>query len=87
MSIEYPGKVLCPNCKNFIVLDYTGDIAFSPDLLSIKVEMPQSSKSGSDANKNKQDIDPIGHFLLICKFCKVIISAIPGDIYLMRYSH
>ena len=86
MSIEYPGKVLCPNCKNFISLDFSEAIANTTDILSLKVNIPQSAKSGSDANKNKQDINPEGHYLLICKFCKVILGVIPGDTFLWKHS-
>lgn len=86
LSIVYPGKVLCPNCKNYINLNYSDSIAQTSDMLSIQIKMPQTSHSGSDANKNNQKLGLEAHYLLICKHCTVILGTVPGSMFLMKYS-
>ena len=86
MVIQYPAKVKCPKCDNSIKIDYSYDVGETSDLLSIGVEMPQSTRSGSDSRQNKQSIGLVGHYLIVCQHCFTIIGIIPGDDYLYKNS-
>ena len=73
MVVIYPEYFICPNCKENIQLDYSKDRAQTNDLMAMRVEMPQSQRSGSDARKNKQ-VNTDDYDVIFCTKCKVILG-------------
>jgi len=54
-------------------LDYSKDLAQTDDLMAMRVKMPQSQKSGSDAKKNKQ-VKKDDYDVIFCTKCTVILG-------------
>ncbi|MFX0139380.1 MAG: hypothetical protein ACFFDN_37415, partial [Candidatus Hodarchaeota archaeon] len=59
--------------KEPIQLDYSKDMAKTEDLMAMRVDIPQSQKSGSDARKNKQ-VKMSDYDVIFCTKCKVILG-------------
>ncbi len=73
MVVIYPEHLSCPSCKETIQLDYSKDIAQTEDLMAMRVKMPQSQRSGSDAKKNKQ-VKKDDYDVIFCTKCTVILG-------------
>ena len=73
MVVIYPENFICPNCKENIQLDYTKERAQTDDMMAMRVEMPLSNRSGSDARKNKE-VKKDNYDVIFCTKCKVILG-------------
>ncbi len=73
MVIIYPEHFICPNCKENIQLDYSKDRAQTDDMMAMRVEMPLSNRSGSDARKNKE-VKKDDYDVIFCTKCRVILG-------------
>ena len=72
--IKYPKELVCPFCSEKLKLDIKKGIAFTNDIISIRVMIPTSNGYGKDSMENNQKLKKTGAQLTVCNKCGCIIS-------------